>query len=95
MKKVQKINEKWAEQEIARLNLEVERLDGVVIDFKRDLNLISSQAASMSNDLADYASKMNSLAHYIIDQPTSNTEEAKAYANDVLDFISPRLESES
>ena len=63
--------------------------------LQHDLNLLSRQAASMSNDLADYASKMNSLAHYIIDQPTSNTQDARDYANDVLDFIGPRLESES
>lgn len=88
-----KASEKWAEQEIVRLRAETVRLSNVIINLKYDLGLLNRQAASMSNDLGDYASKMNSLAHYIIDQPTSSSNEAKMYANDVLDFIVPYLES--
>ena len=60
--------------------------------LKEQNALLSKQAASMSNDLADYATKMNSLAHYIIDNDNS-TSEAMTYANDILDLVVPRLES--
>ena len=67
--------------------------DAEITKLKHDLSFISGQAASLSNDLADYASKMNSLAHYIIDEPTSSSQEAQIYANSILDLIVHKLES--
>lgn len=66
--------------------------DAEITKLKHDLSFLGGQAASMSNTIADYASKMNSLALYITGNDHS-TEEAKGYANDVLDFIVPKLES--
>ncbi len=83
----------WPHQEIKRLNSEIGRQNSVIISLKHDLGLLSGQAASMSNTLADYASKINSLAHYIIDEPTSSSQEAQMFANEALDFIVPKLES--
>ncbi len=94
MRKKMTSAEVWANAEIKRLNLEVERLSEKVVGLQNDLRIVSNHASNMSNTVSDYANKMNSLAHYILDHPTSNTEEAKGYANDILDFIIPKLESE-
>lgn len=69
-----------------------EFMQSQITELEQQNDLLSRQAASMSNTLADYASRMNSLGHYIIDNEHS-TGEAKAYADETLDFITPYLES--
>ena len=71
----------------------IEHLNEENKELKQRNALLSKQAASMSNDLAAYVSKMNSLSRYILENRNS-TSEARAYAEDVLDFAVPRLESE-
>jgi len=76
------------------MNKQLTEKDVEITKLKHDLGFLGGQAACMSNTIADYVSMINSLAHYIIDEPTSSSSEAQACANAALDYIIPKLESE-
>jgi len=79
-------SELWTEGEVGRLTKEVKKQSRTIVDLKHNLALLSGQAASMSNTLTDCVSKMNNLAHYIIENKHS-TDVARICAEDILDFI--------